>query len=129
MPDWAQSLLTFLSGSAVVAIIGAISLRGKNIADAKRADCEGEATLSQATLAWAREVRESLNAQIAKVSSDYDLQIRNLNLKLDAMAGRITVLETENRLYREYTSMLITQIKGAGLVPVPQPPHPDGRVY
>jgi hypothetical protein len=128
MPDWLEGLITFLGGS-VVALIGAFSLRGRNTADAKKLASEGEATLSQATMAWAKEIRESLNAQVAKLTHDYDAQIRHLNAKLDAMAGRVTVLETENRLYREYTGLLINQIKGAGLIPIPQPPHPDGHSY
>ena len=128
MPDWVESLLTLVGGAAI-ALIGAFSLRGKNTADAKRAASEGEATLSQATMAWAKQIKDSLESQMTKLTTDYDGRIRGLTAKVDSMATRITVLETENRLYREYTGLLITQIKGAGLVPIPQPPHPEGRFY
>jgi hypothetical protein len=127
-----ESLLTFLGG-VIAALITVFATRGKSLAEAGKATSEGEATLSQATMAWATQIKATLEERIATVTTDYTRQISGLQVeygeRLSNMSARITALETENRLYRQYTGLLIGQIREAGMVPVSQPPHPEGHSY
>jgi hypothetical protein len=113
LPSW-EALLTFLSG-VIVATIVALGARTKNTAEASKASSEGEASLSEATLRWAKDLRADLRERIEDLRTDYDK-------KIEAMQDRLSELEAENRLYRRYNGLLIGQIKEAGLIPIPPPP-------
>ena len=116
LPSW-EALLTFMSG-VIVAAIAALGMRGKNNAEASKASSEAEASLSQATLSWARDLRTDLRERIEELKEEYDK-------KLAKMQDKLSELEAENRLYRRYNNMLIVQIKKAGLIPIPPPSIPE----
>ena len=98
----------------MVATIAALSMRSKTVAEADKANAEGEASLSNATISWAKELKSDLKERLDDMRRDYDEQLAK-------MTARLTELDAENRLYRKYNHMLIVQIKDAGLVPVPPP--------
>lgn len=112
LPSW-EAIFTFLGG-VVVATIAAFGMRPKNVAEADKANAEGEASLSNATITWAKELRADLRERLDDMRRDYDGQLAK-------MTARLTELDAENRLYRKYNHMLIVQIKDAGLIPVPPP--------
>lgn len=112
LPSW-ESVLTFLSG-VTIAIVTVLAARRKNDAEASKASSEAEASLSQATLQWAKDLRADLKSRIDELKGEYDE-------KLEKMQTKLSELEAENRLYRRYNGMLIGQIKKAGLVPLPPP--------
>lgn len=107
--DW-SAILAILAGLAG-AVIGGLFMVGKNKADAKRSDQEGEATLSKVTIEWAKELRSSLETQIHNLNADYER-------KFTAMSLRIAALEAHN-------AMLMDQLEAAGLNPVPLPRRDD----
>lgn len=116
LPSW-EAILVFIGG--VIATLLTISARrGGEQAEARRADKEGEASLSEATIAWAKHLQETLNQQIKDLRSDYEG-------KQVTMQERLVSLESELRIYQAHNRLLITQIIQAGMLPVDPPPLRD----
>ena len=100
-------------GPAVVIIIiwlrdrqGAKASAEKDISIARRNHVEGEASLAQVTLQWARELRDQV--------AGYESEVRGLR-------EQVTNLERENTLLRRHNEQLVAQIVGLGFVPVDMP--------
>lgn len=98
----------------VITVLTATFARPLRKAQAKHEHKEGEATLSEATLAWARHLEETLSKQIAQMKQDY-------NKRIDEMARRITALEVENDAYKRHNTALASQLIEAGISPLPGP--------
>ena len=107
--DW-NSFIPLFAG-IVGSLIGALFMRRKNDADAKKSHQEGDATLSKVTIEWAKELRSSLEGRIDGLNKEY-------GKKFTEMSARIEALETHNAL-------LVGQLQAAGLSPVPLPRRSD----
>lgn len=116
LPSW-EAVLVFLGG--VIATLLGINARRSGVqAEARKADKEGEASLSEATIAWAKHLQETLNQQIKDLRSDYES-------KQVTMQERLVSLESELRIYQAHNRLLITQIIKAGMLPVDPPALQD----
>lgn len=113
-PSW-EAVLVFIGG-VITTLLTVTARRGSDRAGARKADKEGEASLSEATIAWAKHLQETLNQQIRDLRIDYEDE-------QGKMQDRLVKLESELRAYRAHNRLLITQVVGAGLIPVsfPQP--------
>lgn len=112
LPSW-DAVLTFFGG-VFVTVITATASRPLRRAQAKQNDREGEASLAQATMEWARHLEETLSRRIANLQEDY-------GKKFDAMSERMETLEVENDMYRRHNTLLTGQLVEAGISPVPMP--------
>jgi len=104
--------LTFIGG-VVAAAIGALAMRPLRRAQAHKNSREGEATLSEATLKWAQDIRAEFEVYKAETTA-----------KLDAMTDKLAILQVENEIYRKHNALLTDQLLDAGLNPVPRPQYP-----
>lgn len=111
--DW-TTVATFFGG-VIVTLITAVSRRGVRRAEVEHQEKEGEASLSEATLAWARHLEESLTRQIETMKAESGIRI-------EALTNRVATLEAENDMYRRHVVLLMRQLAEAGI-----PPHPSPR--
>jgi hypothetical protein len=114
-PSW-EAMLVF-AGGVITTLLTVGARRGGDIAGARKADKEGEASLSTATIAWAKHLQETLNSQIKQLREEYEQ-------KQGEMQERLLKLEAENRIYRAHNRVLIIQLVQAGITPADLP-HPE----
>jgi hypothetical protein len=100
-------------GPAVIVILiwlrdrqGAQAQAVSDLSTARRNNDEGEASLSQVTLAWATQLRDD---------------IASLKDEVAGLRGQVADLEKENRLLRRHNEQLVDQVIGLGGVPVDMP--------
>lgn len=100
-------------GPAIIVVLiwlrdrkGAEAKAETDLASARRNDQEGEASLAQVTLSWAKQLRD---------------QMRDLQGEVDGLRSRVSDLERENSLLRRHNEQLVDQVIGLGGVPVDMP--------
>lgn len=112
IPSW-DAILTFLGG-VVVTVITATASRPLRRSQATNNEREGEASLAQATMEWARHLEETLSKRITDLQAEYGKRFEDMSIRMHA-------LEIENDVYRRHNALLTGQLVEAGIPPAPMP--------